>query len=494
MESQTSDLEQELANDIADCEFDPLGFARYAYEWGEGELAASPGPRDWQAEVLRAIRGHLADEKTRYQPLQIAIASGHGIGKSALVGMVTHWALSCYVGARVLITANKAEQLTSKTQPEVARWIRRAINSHWFDVQATRIKARDPHFAESWRADFETWTEKNTEAFQGLHNLGRIIVVIFDESSAIPDTIWETTEGALTDEHTVILWLVLGNPTRNTGRFRECFGRHKHRWITFQIDSRTVEGTNKEQLNRWVADYGEDSDFVRVRVRGEFPRAGSTQFIAGDVVAACRAFNAPPQSALPKILAVDVARFGDDQTVIGYRHGRKFVVLEKMRGKDLVFVAERVIHWRAEEEPDAIVVDADGLGAGVVDHLKFRGFGNRLFEFHGGQRPHDTGQFYNRRAEVWAEMKAWLEAGADIPDDPELDMQLTAPEYGYASGKRATGTLFIESKDDMKARGLESPDIADALAMTFAVTVAPPKPKAAPAMLTLGQAHHGWMG
>src|ERR1039458_1186404 len=90
----------------------------------------------------------------------------------------------------------------------------------------------------------------------------------------------------MTDENTEIIWLAFGNPTQNTGRFRECFGKFKHRWKTFQIDSRTVEGTNKEQINKWIDDYGEDSDFVRVRVRGEFPRAGSSQFIASDVVAA----------------------------------------------------------------------------------------------------------------------------------------------------------------------------------------------------------------
>jgi hypothetical protein len=109
------------------------------------------------------------------------------------------------------------------------------------------------------------------------------------EASAIPDLIWETTEGALTDEQTEILWLVCGNPTRNNGRFRECFGRYRHRWIRRQVDSRNARITNKQQIAQWITDYGEDSDFVRVRVKGEFPRASSMQFIASDMVEAAMA-------------------------------------------------------------------------------------------------------------------------------------------------------------------------------------------------------------
>src|SRR5690606_38633063 len=110
------------------------------------------------------------------------------------------------------------------------------------------------------------WSERNTEAFAGLHNAGKRIIVIFDEASAIPDIIWETTEGALTDVDTEILWFVFGNPTRNTGRFRDCFdgGKFAHRWRQQKVDSRQVQRTNKKEIEDWIADYGLDSDFVRV--------------------------------------------------------------------------------------------------------------------------------------------------------------------------------------------------------------------------------------
>ncbi len=319
------------------------------------------------------------------------------------------------------------------------------------------------------------WSAHNTEAFAGAHNKGKRIVVIFDEASAIEDPVWEVAEGALTDENTEIIWLAFGNPTQNTGRFRECFGKFKHRWQTFQIDSRTVEGTNKDQIDKWIADYGEDSDFVRVRVRGEFPRAGSSQFIPSDVVATARHYKAQGYEALPKILSVDVARFGADQTVIGLRQGRKFEILAKYRGKDTVYVAEQVIHFIGDKKPDATVVDGDGLGAGVVDNVNHRGYGGRLFEFHGGASANDAAAFYNRRAEVWGSAREWLMAGAEIPDDPELETHLTSPEYGFSNKNQ----VMLEKKEDMASRGLDSPDLGDCLAYSFAVKVMP-KPKDPP--------------
>jgi hypothetical protein len=313
------------------------------------------------------------------------------------------------------------------------------------------------------------WSETNTEAFAGLHNQGNRILLVFDEASAIADQVWEVAEGALTDEGTEIIWLCFGNPTLPSGRFRECFGRLKHRWNTLQVDSRNVEGTNKAQLEQWIQDYGEDSDFVRVRVRGEFPRTGSCQLIPPELVAAARKNKAQGFERLPLIMACDVARFGDDQTVIGLRQGRKFQVLAKYRGLDTVQAAERIIHFRDEHSPDAVVVDGDGLGAGVIDQLQHRGYSRGLFEFHGGERPRDCDMYFNRRSEVWGLMRDWFRAGgAEIPDDPDLETDLTGPEYGFSSRNQ----IQLEKKEDLKKRGLASPDLGDCLAMTFAVDIA----------------------
>lgn len=470
MSAQAVDYEQELVNDLYDLRFDPLAAVRYGFEWGDGELKDSTGPRVWQGEQLSSLRDHLSNPATRFVPYLESVASGHGIGKSADVAFIIWWAMSCWADARIVTTANTGDQLSTKTGPEVRKWFRRAINSHWFDCKSEFIKIKDPKHKDTWRADFVTWSIERTEAFAGLHNEGKIIVLIFDEASAIPDKIWEVAEGAMTDENTVIIWLAFGNPTKNTGRFRECFGKFAHRWKHRQIDSRTVEGTNKDQLEAWIADYGEDSDFCRVRIRGEFPRAGSSQFISSDVVARARKASVTVPNVLPKIGACDVARFGDDQSVIGDRQGRRGRIWKRFRGLDVVQLAERCIEYVDAERPDAFVVDGDGIGAGVYDYLKHRGYDRKtlLVEFHGGATPKDPAKYYNKRAEVWGEMRDWLEEAA-IPDDPELDTELTGVEYGYSP----KGAIQLEKKDDMKKRGLSSPDNADTMAMTFAVKVAP---------------------
>lgn len=474
--------------DIGGYTHDPHGFARYAWGWGEDWLGNSTGPRDWQREVLQYIGSQLQNPTTRHTPIRIAVASGHGIGKSATIAMVICWALSTCEDTKIVVTANTGTQLATKTVPEVHKWIRTSINGHWWERKATSITVTDLDHAKLWRSDFLPWSSENSEAFAGLHNKGKRIVLIFDEASAIDSSIWEVAEGALTDTDTEIIWLAFGNPTQNVGRFRECFGKFKHRWKTFQIDSRNVDGTNKEEISKWISDYGEDSDFVRVRVRGEFPRAGSNQFISSDVVSAARKYKAVGYDGLPKIMAIDVARFGDDQTVIGKRQGRYSAILSKHRGLDTVQVAERVIEWIIKEQPDAVVVDGDGLGAGVVDQIRVRGYGQKLFEFHSGATASDPQKYFNKIAECWGLMRDWLD-NAQIPDDPELASQLESREYGFSN----KGQIQLEKKADLKARGLDSPDLADQLAMSFGVQVNIPRREPKEERFGGRDAEFGWM-
>jgi hypothetical protein len=473
-----NNAERLLCNDIGRFVLDPLGFTRYAFPWNSGPLLGQ-SIRKFQEEVLGQIRDHLAGPN-RFQPLQLAICSGHGIGKSALIAFILNWAMSTCDDCRGIITAGKEEQMATKTWPEVSKWFNLALNRHWWEVTATKIHIKEARHRDSWRIDRVTWSKENVDTFAGLHNQGKRIIVIFDESSTIDDRIWEVTEGALTDEKTEIIWLAFGNPTQNTGRFRECFGKFKHRWVQKQIDSRTVEGTNKELYAKWVSDWGEDSDFVRIRVRGEFPRAGSSQFIAGDVVAAARKRDVGDQSKAYKILSVDVARFGDDQTIIGYRQGLRARTLDKIRGWDTIQVGRQVIMRIIEELPRSCVIDGDGIGGGVTDYVRtylpqvWKERFNadlpswfRLEEFHGGSTPVDGFMYFNRRAEVWGNMRDWLVTG-QIPDDAELEADLTGPEYFHSNKNQ----IQLEKKDDMKSRGLSSPDCGDMLAMTFGVTPA----------------------
>jgi len=476
----------EIADTIALLRYDPWGYVRFAYPWGlDGALKDSLGPRDWQIDVLQTIGKHLQGPQ-RHTPLQLAVSSGHGIGKSALIAMIINWAMSTCVDARVVVTANTEAQLRTKTWPEISKWTGLSINADWWQVTNTTIAAREDGHDRLWRTDSIPWSENNTEAFAGLHNKGKRIVVVLDEGSAIPNVIWEVIEGALTDEGTEIIFLAFGNPTKNTGRFRECFGRLKHRWVTRQIDSRAVDGTNKEQIQKWIDDYGLDSDFCRVRIRGEFPRAGSAQFIAGDVVADARTRDVGDQSRAYKILSVDVARFGDDQTVIGYRQGMLARIIDKIRGWDTMQVGRQVIMRICEERPRSCVIDGDGIGGAVADYVRLylpevwrdRKLPTdrpgqlpswfRIEEFHGGGESGDKFMYYNQRAYCWGRMRDWLITG-QIPDDPELEADLTGPEYFHSNKNQ----IQIEKKEDMKSRGLASPDCADMLMMTFGVTPIP---------------------
>lgn len=475
--SATTDVDDDILDLVSGCSDDPLEFVRVAFPWGEAgtELERHIGPDVWQREVLEQVRDGLLSPG---EAVQIAVASGHGVGKSCLVSWLILWSIATFEDTRGIVTANTEMQLRTKTWPELARWYRLFIAKHWFTFTATSLYSSDPNHEKTWRIDAIPWSENRTESFAGLHNQGKRLVVIFDEASAIPDVIWETTAGALTDSDTQIIWCGFGNPTRNTGRFRECFGRFRHRWKTHQVDSQTVLITNKTQIAAWIADYGLDSDFVRVRVRGVFPRAGSLQFISSDLVDEAR--QRRPEATLydPVVMGVDVARFGDDQTVIVIRRGRDAQTIPwiKLRGQDTMAVAARIVELAGQHRPDAIFVDGGGVGGGVVDRLRMLRQPVIEVQFGGSaDQSFDTAEgavlYANKRASMWGNMRDWLRGGS-IPDDPELIADLTGVEYGYTM-LRGRDAIMLEKKSDMKKRGLGSPDAADALALTFAQVVMP---------------------
>lgn len=478
-----AEINQQLANDLALFEKDPYGFVLYAFPWDVPgtPLEGIKGPHPWQRDQLEGLGRALqeidtSDEEEVARVIQEAVASGHGIGKSAQVSMVTAWAMCTMPHARMVITAGTDTQLKTKTQPEIAKWFRMLICSHWFDVHATKISHKQ--HPTSWRCDFIPWSEKNPEAFAGLHNKGRRIVVIFDEASQIADNIFETIMGALTDAGTQIVWLLYGNPTRNNGSFRECFGKMRHRWTTRQIDSRTVPGTNKALLQQWVDDYGEDSDLVRVRVRGMFPRASSLQFIPSDLVQAARVRTVEALPTDPVVLGVDVARFGDDQSVIVPRQGRdaKSRKWRRFRNIDTMMLASEVAKAAIEYNADAIFIDGGGIGAGVVDRVRQLSLppNCQVYEINFGGAPDggwvrdaDDVRVRNKATEMAAQTRSWLKGGA-IPDEQEIEDDLCNREYGYDND----GAIVLEKKGDLKKRGLSSPDNADGLNLTFAYPVA----------------------
>lgn len=453
-----------LVDELEQYADDPVGFVHDAYPWGEGALAQHSGPRAWQLDVLGIIGEHLSNPATRFTPLRIAVASGHGIGKSALVGMVTDWAMSTCAETRAVVTANTENQLRTKTWPEIGKWTRMLVNADWWRVPA--MSMYEEYHEKSWRADATPWSENNTEAFAGLHNEGKRILLVFDEASKIADKVWEVAEGALTDENTEIIWLAFGNPTRNTGRFRECFRRHKNLWKALQIDSRTVGGTNKAYLDELVATYGEDSDIVKVRVRGMFPSLSAKQFISSvDVDAAFgRHLREEQYNFAPVVITCDPAWEGDDELVIGKRQGLKFEILRTIQKNDNdIQVATLLANLEDQHKADAVFVDA-GYGTGIASAGRTMGRSWTLVWFAGAAT--DPGCL-NKRAEMWKASRDWLKEGGAIPKDQVLYDDLIGPE----TVARMDGKIQLESKKDMKARSLPSPGRGDALALSFAFPV-----------------------
>jgi hypothetical protein len=405
-------------------------------------------PDKWQQAALDALATNQ----------RLAVASGHGVGKTALTSWLIHWFMSTRPDPQVVVTANTKNQLDSKTWRELAKWNQRAINGEWFQHSATRFSLKEA--PDTWFASAIPWTENNSEAFAGTHE--DHVLNVFDEASAIPDVIWDVVEGSMTTPGAK--WAAFGNPTRNTGRFKECWGRFRHRWETMQVDSRTAAQADQKQIQAWIDDYGLDSDFVRVRVLGEFPSQSSNQFISQADVDACSSYKAEGYKAMPKILSADIARFGDDQTVLCKRQGRYVQPLRAWRGLDLMRTSDLIMEEIDTYHPDGVIVDETGIGSGVVDRLRQMNY--QVTGFNGGESPKDKETYKNRRVEIWGLMRNALKDRIELPDDPELRQDLIGPEYSFTP----TQQLLLERKEDMKKRGLASPDRGDALAMTYAIS------------------------
>ena len=462
------------------CSGDPLLYVQLAYPWGVkgGPLERHPGPDTWQEEILAYIRDNIGYGR----PLRIAIAGGVGPGKSALMGWIMDWGLTTCVDTRARVTANTGPQITTATWPEITKWRRMSLWAHWFVIGDRTIRSIEDERKNAWRLDALTWDEHTPEAFAGFHNAGRRIIYGFDESAAIAKSIFDESQGILSGaEDTEIIWLCLGNPTRTDTEFRTLFagGKNAHLWMSWHIDTRTARMSDKAQIEEWIKAYGIDSDFVRVRVLSQFPRAGSTQFIGDDLVAMAsdpeREFEVTLYDSL--VMGVDVARFGDDQSVIRFRRGRDARSIKpiKFRNIDTMQLAARVAEAYERFRPDTIFIDAGGPGAGVVDRCNFLKLPVLGIEFgssaDGDIQSENSGiRYLNKRAEMWGRMKDWLPHGM-IDSDPDLLADLPAIQYGYASKQGREG-IILERKEDMKKRGLSSPDHGDALALTFAHPVA----------------------
>jgi hypothetical protein len=450
----------------------------FVFPWGRAgtPLEHFTGPRKWQREVLAALREHIKSNNGRidFDTLRLAVASGRGIGKSALVSWLTIWMLSTRIGSTTIISANSESQLRSVTWAEITKWLAMALNSHWFEVSATRLMPakwltelveRDlKKGTRYWGVEGRLWSAENPDAYAGVHNYDGVMVV-FDEASGIDDSIWSVTGGFFTENTPNRFWLAFSNPRRNTGYFYEAFNSKRDFWHGKQVDARTVEGTDKAVYEQIIAEYGSDSYQAHVEVYGSFPNASDDQFIGSDIVDEAMAREKYKDASAPIIVGVDPARFGADSTVIAIRQGRDIVTIKRYKGDDTMTVVGHVIDVIEEYKPALVVIDEGGLGAGIVDRLKEQRYKIKGVNF--GNKSKNPIMYGNMRAQMWGEMREWLKS-ASIPKDKFLKTDLISPMMKPDS----RGTIFLESKKEMKSRGLASPDAADALAVTFAFPVA----------------------
>jgi hypothetical protein len=461
----------------------PEAFVMFVFPWGKEHtpLEKFSGPRKWQREVLREIRDAIKTNKDKQSngdlidAMREAVASGRGVGKSALVSWLILWMLSTRIGSTAIVSANSENQLRKVTWGELTKWATMSINSHWWEPTATTLAPaqwlttlveRDlKKGTRYWGAEGKLWSEENPDAYAGVHNMDGMMV-IFDEASGIPDGIWSVAAGFFTENILDRYWFAFSNGRRNTGYFYESVdGSKRAFWHSRKIDARGVEGTDQSIYKQIIDEYGEDSDEARVEVYGDFPKSGEDQFIGPHLVDDAMQRPLYKDPSAPIVIGVDPARGGLDSTVICVRQGRDIIAIRRYKGEDTMSVVGHVIDAIEEYKPTLTVIDEGGLGYGVLDRLVEQRYKVKGVNF--GWKAKNPIMWGNKRAELWGAMREWLKIGS-IPKDRLLKTDLVGP----MKKPNSAGTIFLEGKKEMKARGLASPDAADALAVTFAYPVA----------------------
>jgi hypothetical protein len=498
----SAEHETEILTTALSLRNDPVGFVHWAYPWGR---AGTPfehfdGPRAWQLEELQLVGEHVCRQTFALEnglPLEVwkeAISSGRGPGKSALMGMIAHWHMSTRIGAPTIVAANTETQLRTKTFPEFSVWFGSAINAHWFTIESLKISPApwlielvkkipeegglgvDPKY---WYVAGQTWSEENPDSFAGAHNPYGMLL-LFDEAAGIHSRIWEVAEGFFTEINAYRFWLAASQMRNRQGRFYEIFNDPQagYGWRTRTLSTRGLANVDQAVVEDQIRRYGIDSDFVRVEIMGLAPRTSEDQFIPWDCVRAAQGNDLARDYGEPLILGVDPAPRG--RTAWRFRQGRNArdccgaATRGVWEGHDNVQLAQDVLDLDQKYRPDAICIDF-GMGTGVIDVLKRKRTYGRLHEVKFGDTAHDkSSDFATHAIEIWAKVRDWLPGGMIEKDDGAkgtLSHQLT--DRGWRWSGREEGKKILETKDDMKRRGVASPDDADALACTFEVN--PPR-------------------
>ncbi len=415
-------------------------------------LGAEPLP--YQAEFLNAI---ATGER------RISIRSGHGTGKSTSASWAMLWYLLMRFPNKVVVTAPTSGQLFDALFAELKRWIGELPKpvQDLLTVKSDRVElaaAPSEMFISARTSRAET-----PEALAGVHSDNVLLVV--DEASGVPEKVFEAAAGSMSGHNATTI--LLSNPTRSTGTFYESQTRMANTWWTQRwscVDSPLV---SDEFVDEMRERYGEESNAFRIRVLGEFPLADDDTIIPFHLVDAAMNRDIEVDDERRPVWAVDPARFGSDRTAFCKRVGSVITEIKSWRGLDLMQTVGRVM---AEYEalnpsarPSEILVDSIGVGSGVVDRL--RELGAPVRGVNVAESPSMGETYNNLRTELWFKTKAWLEdRGCKLPQDDGLMADLTGIRYSFTS----SGKMAAESKDQMRRRGLRSPDLADAVCLTMA--------------------------
>ncbi len=406
-----------------------------------------------QEEVLDALG----------QGPRVAVKSGNGLGKGFSAAVSLLWFLCCHDPAIVLSTAPTFRQVRHVLWREVRKLYNSAPYSFGAKLLDTRLELSENRYALGLSADSD-------EEFQGFHSPNMLIVV--DEAEGVEEPIYEAIEGVMTSENCRLL--LIGNPTTMGGSFRRAFYQDRELYSTITISAlespNVVEGSSVIKglaTKRWVSErqrvWGAENPIYQARVLGEFPDQGDDTLIPLSAIERATEREAVPSDpGKPLVLAVDVARYGFDASVLLRRRGLVVEEIRSYHSLDTMKLVGHIVDAIDQHKPDEVVIDEVGIGAGVVDRLKEQGYSVQGVNV--GTAALDHEHYANLRAESYWDLRQLLLDGCvALPKDNELVGQLAALKYSFNS----MGKVLIESKDDMRRRGVPSPDKADALMLAF---------------------------
>ena len=412
-------------------------------------------PLPYQAEFLDAI---ASGER------KISIRSGHGTGKSTAASWAMLWYFLMHYPNKVVVTAPTSSQLFDALFAELKRWINElpVQLQQMLNVKSDRVEhtsASSEMFISARTSRAET-----PEALAGVHS--EHVMLVVDEASGVPEQVFEAAAGSMSGHNATTI--MLSNPTRSSGTFFESQTRMADSWWTRRwscVDSPLVSDEFVEEMRER---YGEESNAYRIRVLGEFPLADDDTIIPYHLVenAIHRDVQIDEENT-SVVWGLDVARFGTDKTALCKRQGPVVSEIMAWQGLDLMQTVGRVVaEYEAlppSRQPSQILVDSIGVGSGVVDRLRELGLPVRGVNVAEAPSMGDT--YLNLRSELWFKTKGWLEdRSCKLPKNEKLIAELSSIRYSFTS----SGKMKAESKDEMRKRGLTSPDLADALCLTMA--------------------------